>query len=80
MLDIISMATLIIFFSSFAVFMMLIIIGGNMNKSDKEIADELEEQRKFIEDYNRKHKNKFSLIKFIKKILEKIKRFLKGRD
>ena len=80
MLDIISMATLIIFFSSFAVFMMLIIIGGNMNKSDKEIADELEEQRKFIEDYNRKNKNKFSLIKFIKKIIEKIKRILKGRD
>lgn len=76
MLDIISMATLIIFFSSFAVFMMLLIIGGNMNKSDKEIADELEEQRRFIENYNQKHKNEFSLIKFIKKIIGK----MKGRD
>lgn len=73
MLDIISMATLIIVFSSFAVFMMLIIIGGNMNKSDKEIADELEEQKKFIEDYNQKHKNRFSLLKFIKEIIGKLK-------
>lgn len=76
MLDIISMATLIIFCSSFAVFMMLIIIGGNMNKSEKEIEDELEEQAEYIRKYNEEHKNRFSLIKFIKKIIAK----MKGRD
>lgn len=56
MLDIISMATLIIVFSSFAVIMMLIIIGGNMNKSDAEKEYELEEQAKYIREYNEKHK------------------------
>ena len=80
MLDIISMATLIIIFSSFAVFMMLIIIGGNMNKSPKEEADELEEQAEYLRIYNEKHKNKFSLIKYIKKIFSKIIEKLKGRD
>lgn len=80
MLDIISMATLIIVFSSFAVFMMLIIIGGNMNKTQKEEADELEEQAEYIRKYNEKHINKFSLIKFIKKIFLRLKEKLKGRD
>lgn len=76
MLDIISMITLIIIFSSFATFMMLIIIGGNMNKSVKEREDELEEQAEYIRKYNEEHKNRFSLIKFIKKIIFK----LKGRN
>ncbi len=76
MLDIISMATLIIIFSSFATFMMLIIIGGNMDKSEKQKADELEEQAEYIRKYNEEHKNRFSLFKFIKKIISK----LKGRD
>ena len=56
MLDIISMATLIIVFSSFAVFMMLIIIGGNMNKSEEEQRYEDEEQIKYLREY-RKTKN-----------------------
>ncbi len=56
MLDIISIATLIIVFSSFAVFMMLIIIGGNMNKSEKEQNFEDEEQIKYINEYAEKHK------------------------
>jgi len=72
-LDIISIAILIILFSSFATFMMLIIIGGNMNKSDKEIAYELDEQEKYIKEYNEKHKNRFCLNKFIKKIILKLK-------
>lgn len=76
MLDIISMITLIIIFSSFATFMMLIIIGGNMNKSLKEREDELEEQAEYIRKYNEEHKNRFSLIKFIKRIIFK----LKGRN
>ena len=76
MLDIISMITLIIIFSSFATFMMLIIIGGNMNKSVKEREDELEEQAEYIRKYSEEHKNRFSLIKFIKKIIFK----LKGRN
>ena len=76
MLDIISMITLIIIFSSFATFMMLIIIGGNMNKSVKEREDGLEEQAEYIRKYNEEHKNRFSLIKFIKKIIFK----LKGRN
>ena len=76
MLDIISMITLIIIFSSFATFMMLIIIGGNMNKSVKEREDELEEQAEYIRKYNEEHKNRFSLIKYIKKIIFK----LKGRN
>lgn len=76
MLDIISMATLIIIFSSFATFMMIIIIGGNMDKSERQKADELEEQAEYIRKYNEEHKNRFSLIKFIKKIISK----LKGRD
>lgn len=58
MLDIISMATLIIVFSLFAVFMMLIIIGGNMNKSEEEQRYEDEEQIKYINEYAEKHKNK----------------------
>ena len=41
MLDIISMITLIIVFSSFGTFMMLIIIGGNMNKSIQEITSDV---------------------------------------
>lgn len=80
MLDIISMATLIIVFSSIAVFMMLIIIGGNMNKSPKEDADELKEQAEYLKIYNEKQKNRFSLIKFIKKIFSKLKEKLKGAN
>lgn len=80
MLDIISMATLIIVFSSIAVFMMLIIIGGNMNKSPKEDADELREQAEYLKIYNEKQKNRFSLIKFIKKIFSKLKEKLKGAN
>ena len=55
MLDIISMATLIIVFSSFAVFMMLMIIGGNMNKSEEEQRYEDEEQIKYLSEYAEKH-------------------------
>ena len=80
MLDIISMATLIIIFSSFATFIMLIIIGGNIDKSPKEEADELEEQAEYIRKYNEEHKNRFSVIKFIKKIFSKLKEKMKGRD
>ena len=80
MLDIISMATLIIVFSSIAVFMMLIIIGGNMNKSPKEDADELKEQAEYLKIYNEKQKNRFNLIKFIKKIFSKLKEKLKGAN
>ena len=56
MLDIISMATLIIVFSSFAVFMMLILISGNMNKSEEEQRYEDEEQIKYLKEYATKHK------------------------
>lgn len=62
MLDIISMATLIIVFSSFAVFIMLIIIGGNMNKSEEEQRYEDEEQIKYLREYAERHKkNKWLL-------------------
>ena len=47
-----------------------------MDKSEKQKADELEEQAEYIRKYNEEHKNRFSLFKFIKKIISK----LKGRD
>lgn len=78
MLDIISMITLIIVFSSFGTFMMLIIIGGNMNKSDKEIKDEEEAQLLAIREYNEKHKNRKSLLTKIKEFIKKL--FVKGKD
>lgn len=75
MLDIISMITLIIVFSSFGTFMMLIIIGGNMNKSIQERKDEDEAELQAIREYNEKHKNKKSLLVkikyFIKRLLRK---------
>lgn len=78
MLDIISMITLIIVFSSFGTFMILIIIGGNMNKSDKEIKDEEEAQLQAIKEYNEKHKNRKSLLARIKEFIKKL--FMKGKD
>lgn len=58
MLGIISIATLMLI----AIFMILIIIGGNMSKSDAEREYELEEQAKYIREYNEKHnKNKKSI-------------------
>lgn len=56
MLGIISIAILLVI----AMFLMLIIIGGNMNKSDDEIEYELQEQAKYIKNYS---KNQKSLIK-----------------
>ncbi len=56
MLDIISMATLIILFSSFAVFMMLILISGNINKSEEEQRYEDEEQIKYLNEHSKKKK------------------------
>lgn len=58
MLDIISMITLIIIFSSFATFMMLIIIGGNMDKSKEEQRLEDEEQMEYLRQYREKKLNK----------------------
>lgn len=58
MLDIISMAVLIIAVLLFGIFVMLIIIGGNMNTSDYErYMDDLE-QMKFLEEYNKKKSSK----------------------
>ena len=76
MLDIISIATLVIVLITIAIFMMLIIISGNINKSDIEREYELEEQAKYIREYHEKSKDKCSLIKHIKKIIGN----LKGRD
>lgn len=80
MLDIISMITLIIVFSSFGVFMMLIIIGGNMNKSDIERKYEEEAELQAIREYNEKHKNKKSIIFRIKSFLKKLFNKWKGKD
>ena len=72
MLDIISMITLIIVFSSFGTFMMLIIIGGNMNKSKQEREDEDEAELQVIREYNEKHKNKKSLLVKIKDFIKRL--------
>lgn len=52
MLDIISMTILL--FILIGLPLILIVIGGNKNKSAKEIEDELEEERKFLIEYHRK--------------------------
>lgn len=57
MLDIISMITLSIFILTGA-FMLLIIIGGNMNKSKEEQKFENEEQMKYLKEYNLKKTKK----------------------
>ena len=72
MLDIISMITLIIVFSSFGTFMMLIIIGGNMNKSKQDREDEDEAELQAIREYNEKHKNKKSLLVKIKDFIKRL--------
>lgn len=72
MLDIISMITLIIVFSSLGTFMMLIIIGGNMNKSIQERKDEDEAELQAIREYNEKHKNKKSLLVKIKDFIKRL--------
>ncbi len=56
MLDIISMTILLIIFAFIGVIGILIIIGGNMNKSDEERRLEDEEQMQYIKEYNEKHK------------------------
>ncbi len=62
MLDIISIAILIVVFCLFPVITMLIIIGGNMNKSEEEQKYENNEQIKYIKEYAEKHKkNKYLL-------------------
>ena len=78
MLDIISMATLIIVFSSFAVFMMLIIIGRNMNKSEEEQRYEDEEQIKYLSEYAEKHKKNKQLLQ--EPVIVQALVFMKGRD
>lgn len=45
---------IIIFILLPSLLMYLVIVGGNMNKSDKEIELELEEQRKIINETRRK--------------------------
>lgn len=45
---------IIIFILLPALLMYLVIVGGNINKSDKEIELELEEQRKIINETRRK--------------------------
>lgn len=60
MLDIISMIILLFLFIGLPV--ILIIIGGNMNKSDEERRLEDEEEMKYIEKYKKdKEKRKFKL-------------------
>lgn len=60
LLDIISMIILLFLFIGLPV--ILIIIGGNMNKSDEERRLEDEEEMKYIEKYKKdKEKRKFKL-------------------
>ena len=56
MLDIISIAILIVVFCLFPAITMLIIIGGNMNKSAEEQKYEDNEQIKYIKEFAQKHK------------------------
>ena len=60
LLDIISMIILLFLFIGLPV--ILIIIGGNMNKSDEERRLEDEEEMKYIEKYKKdKEKRKFKV-------------------
>ncbi len=52
MLDIISMITFLFLFIGIP--MMLIIIGGSQNKSEKEIQDEEAAEMKYIKEYQEK--------------------------
>ena len=61
MLSIISIAILLFVMILFGVFAILIIIGGNMNKSEEEQRLEDEEQMRYLREYNEKHKKKKSL-------------------
>lgn len=58
MLDIISMAILIIVMLLFAILIVLILIGANMNKSDYERQLDDEEQMKYLKDYQNKKATK----------------------
>ena len=58
MLDIISMATLLIIMLIVAIFMILIIIGSNIEKSEYERYLEDKEQQAYIKDYMEKKRNK----------------------
>ncbi len=58
MLDIISMVVLLIIFALIGIFGILIIIGGNMYKSEEEQKFEDEEQIKYIKNYMNRKKNK----------------------
>lgn len=58
MLDIISMATLLIIMLIVAIFMILIIIGSNIEKSEYERYLEDKEQQAYIKDYIEQKKNK----------------------
>ena len=58
MLDIISMATLLIIMLIVAIFMILIIIGSNIEKSEYERYLEDKEQQAYITDYMEQKKNK----------------------
>ena len=80
MLDIISMITLIIVFSSFGTFMMLIIIGGNINKSEIERRYEEDAEMQAIKEYNEKHKNRKSIFNRIKIFIKNLICKLKGKD
>ena len=75
MLDIISMITLLVFFL-IAGFMYIIILGGSINKSDREEEYEMKEQEEYIKKWNEEHKNKKSIFTRIKEWLKS----LKGRD
>lgn len=56
MLDIISIIILLIAFIFIGVIGILIVIGGNMFKTDIERQYEDEEQIKFLREYNENHK------------------------
>ena len=62
MLDIISMATLLIIMLIVAIFMILIIIGSNIEKSEYERYLEDKEQQAYIKDYMEQKKNKKNCI------------------
>lgn len=51
MLDIISIAILIVIFGLFPIFIVLIIIGENINKSKEEQKYEDNEQIKYLKEY-----------------------------
>lgn len=57
MLDIISMIT--VFFILIGLPLILIIIGGNKNKTQMEINQDTEDEEKFIKDYLENKKNNF---------------------